>query len=49
MAGAAVSVILDECDLDDLKPKDINEITAVAGKADAMLNTVFKNVIEKLV
>lgn len=49
MAGTAVSVILDECDLDDLKPKDINEIIAVAGKGDGMLSTLLKNVIEKLV
>ena len=48
LACAAVSVITDECDPDNLKPVDISEIIAVAGKADGILSILFKNVIEKL-
>jgi purine-nucleoside phosphorylase len=42
---AAVSVITDECDPDDLKPVDIAEIIAVAGLADKKLSKVFAEVI----
>lgn len=49
LACAAVSVITDECDPDNLKSVDISEIIAVAGKADGILSILFKNVIEKLV
>jgi purine-nucleoside phosphorylase len=45
---AAVSVITDECDPDNLQPVNIEEIIAVAGKADQKLSTVFKGVIEQL-
>jgi purine-nucleoside phosphorylase len=45
MQCAAVSVITDECDPDHLKPVDISEIIAVAGKADAVLSELFKNTI----
>lgn len=38
---AAVSVITDECDPDNLKPVDINEIIEVAGKADKKLSGLF--------
>ena len=48
MQCAAVSVITDECDPDNLKPVDISEIIAVAGKADAMLSKLFKNAIATL-
>lgn len=45
---AAVSVITDECDPDNLQPVDIREIIAVAGKADeklaALLARVLRNV-----
>jgi purine-nucleoside phosphorylase len=49
MQCAAVSVITDECDPDDLKPVNISEIIAVAGKADAVLSELFKNTIANLV
>ena len=49
MQCAAVSVITDECDPDNLKPVDISEIIAVAGKADAILSELFKNAITTLV
>lgn len=45
---AAVSVITDECDPDHLKPVDISEIIAVAGKADKKLSAIFSTVISKL-
>lgn len=45
---AAVSVITDECDPNNLQPVNIEEIIAVAGKADQKLSTVFKGVIEQL-
>ena len=42
---AAVSVITDECDPDNLKPVNIAEIIEVAGKADKYLSDLFENVI----
>lgn len=45
---AAVSVITDECDPDNLQPVNISEIIAVAGKADVVLSKLFNAVIEKL-
>lgn len=44
----AVSVITDECDPDNLKPVDIEEIIAVAGKADKKLSELFVNAIKSL-
>lgn len=46
---AAVSVITDECDPDNLKPVNIAEIIAVAGKADEKLSKVFAATIRSLV
>jgi purine-nucleoside phosphorylase len=45
---AAVSVITDECDPENLQPVNIEEIIAVAGKADQKLSAVFKGVIEEI-
>lgn len=45
---ASVSVITDECDPNNLKPVNIEEIIEVAGRADKKLSTVFKRVIEGL-
>ena len=45
---AAVSVITDECDPDNLHRVDIAEIIAVAGKADKKLSSVFAEVIKGL-
>ena len=45
---AAVSVITDECDPDNLAAVDIAEIISVAGKADTTLSMLFKATIEKL-
>lgn len=43
---AAISVITDECDPDNLKPVDIAEIIAVAGAADEKLSRVIAATIE---
>lgn len=44
---AAVSVITDECDADNLKPINIAEIIAVAAKADEKLSELFAEVIRE--
>lgn len=46
---AAVSVITDVCDPDNLKPVDIAEIIAVAGQADEKLSKIFAHVIKSLI
>jgi purine-nucleoside phosphorylase len=46
---AAVSVITDECDPDNLHPVNIAEIIAVAGKADEKLSELFAAVCKNLV
>jgi len=48
MACAAVSVITDECDPDNLQPVNIAEIIAVAGKADEKLSKIFLKVVAKV-
>lgn len=45
---AAVSVITDECDPDNLKPVNIAEIIEIAGKADGRLSQLFVEVIKAL-
>ncbi len=45
---AAISVITDECDPDNLMPVNISEIIEVAGKADAILSDLLKATISKL-
>lgn len=45
---AAVSVITDECDPDNLQPVNITEIIEIAGKADEKLSKIFSSVISKL-
>lgn len=45
---AAVSVITDECDPDNLQPVNIAEIIAVAGKADEKLSELFAAVIREM-
>jgi purine-nucleoside phosphorylase len=46
---AAVSVITDECDPDHLVPVSIEEIIAVAGKADAILSKLLAATVARLV
>jgi purine-nucleoside phosphorylase len=45
---AAISVITDECDPDNLKPVDISEIIKVAGEADKILGNLFERLIDIL-
>jgi purine-nucleoside phosphorylase len=45
---AAVSVITDECDPDNLQPVNIEEIIAIAGGADKKLSAVLTTVISRL-
>ncbi len=45
---AAVSVLTDECDPDHLKPIDIDEIIAMAGKAEPEMILLFKELIKSL-
>lgn len=44
---AAVSVLTDECDPDNLKPVSIEEIIAVAAVAEQKLTVLFKKVIQE--
>ena len=45
---AAVSVLTDECDPENLKPVDINDIIAMANKAEPDMITLFKELISSL-
>ncbi|MCH9660230.1 MAG: purine-nucleoside phosphorylase [Bacteroidetes bacterium] len=45
---AAVSVITDECDPENLKPVDIEDIIAMAGKAEPDMITIFTELIKSL-
>lgn len=45
---AAVSVITDECDPDNLMPVNITEIIEVAGKSDKVLSSLFEACIKEL-
>lgn len=44
----AVSVLTDECDPDNLEPVKIEDIIAIAGKAEKKLTVLFKRMIEEL-
>jgi purine-nucleoside phosphorylase len=48
LKAAAVSVLTDECDPDNLKPVNISEIIAMAGKAEPNMITLFKELIKTL-
>jgi len=48
LKAAAVSVLTDECDPTNLKPIDINEIIAMAEKAEPHMITLFKELIKNL-
>tara|TARA_R110000751_G_scaffold157696_3_gene263201 strand:- start:1171 stop:1983 length:813 start_codon:yes stop_codon:yes gene_type:complete len=45
---AAISVLTDECDPNNLKPVNISEIIAMAGKAEPDMITLFKELIKSL-
>ena len=44
----AVSVLTDECDPDNLKPVDINEIISIAEKTEPKMVKLFKELIKQL-
>lgn len=44
----AISVLTDECDYTDLKPINIEEIIAVAGKAEKVLTVLFEELVKGL-
>lgn len=48
MNTAAVSVLTDECDPDNLKPVDISEIIEIAGQAEPNMIALFKDIIKEL-
>lgn len=48
MKVAAISVITDECDPENLKPIDIPEIIEIAGRAEKKLSIILKDIIGKL-
>ena len=45
---SALSVLTDECDPDNLKPVNINEIIAMAGKAEPNMITIYAELIKRL-
>jgi purine-nucleoside phosphorylase len=45
---AAISVLTDECDPDNLKPVDIKEIIETAGKAETYMITLFSELIKEI-
>ena len=45
---AAVSVVTDECDPDNLKAADINDILSNAAKAEKKLIELFKGLIRRI-
>ena len=45
---AAISVLTDECDPDNLQPADIKDIIETAGKAEAQLNLLLSELIKVL-
>jgi purine-nucleoside phosphorylase len=48
LKAAAVSVLTDECNPDNLKPVNINEIIAMAGKAEPKMIILFKEIIKSI-
>ncbi|TYA53112.1 purine-nucleoside phosphorylase [Formosa maritima] len=48
LKAAAVSVLTDECDPDNLKPVNIKEIIEMAGKAEPKMIILFKELIKTL-
>jgi purine-nucleoside phosphorylase len=44
----AISVLTDECDYTNLQPVSIEEIIAIAGKAEIVLTIMFEGIIEKI-
>ena len=45
---SALSVITDECDPENLKPVNISDIIAMAGKAEPDMITIFTELIKEM-
>jgi purine-nucleoside phosphorylase len=45
---SAVSILTDECDPDNLQPVDIEEIIAMAAKAEPDMITLFTELMKRL-
>jgi len=45
---AAVSVLTDECDPNNLHPVNIEEIITIAGQAEPKMITLFKELIKQI-
>ena len=48
LKAAAVSVLTDECDPDNLKPVDIEDILKIAAQAEPQMIVLFKELIKSL-
>lgn len=48
MKVAAISVLTDECDPDNLQPINIEEIIAIAGKAEKKLGVLLKEIMKEI-
>jgi purine-nucleoside phosphorylase len=48
LKAAAISVLTDECDPDHLEPVNIEDIIAMAHKAEPHMITIFKDLLKKL-
>jgi purine-nucleoside phosphorylase len=48
LKAAAVSVLTDECDPDNLKPVNVQEIIATAHTAESKMITLFEELIKTL-
>ena len=48
LKAAAISVLTDECDPDNLKPVNISEIIEIAEKAEPKMIALFKAMIKTL-
>jgi len=48
LKAAAISVLTDECDPEHLEPVNIDEIIAMANKAEPDMITIFKELIQQL-
>ena len=48
LRAAAISVLTDECDPDNLLPVDISEIIAMAAKAEPNMILLFKELIKSI-
>jgi purine-nucleoside phosphorylase len=48
LRAAAISVLTDECDPDHLEPVNIEDIIAMAAKAEPHMITLFKELLKEI-